>query len=95
MTIRDYEEAIDEKSGFDIKEIRMRHRDVVWCIARLEEMVFLFDERGKAWFVLDHQDHDDYLVLIFRNDDTREIEKVSMCDKVATRMPQLDLKFNN
>ena len=91
MTIRDYEEAIDEKSCFDIKEIRMRHRDVIWCIARLEEMVFLFDERGKAWFVLDHQ----YLVLIFRDNDTREIEKVSMCGKVATRMPQLDLKFNN
>ena len=95
MRISDYEEAIDELACFDLKEIRLRHKDVVFCIARLNDLIFLFDDEGKAWWIKDPSDYGDYHVLIYRNEGARDIEKVVMCNQIAHRMPQLDLKFNN
>ena len=95
MTIRDYEEAIDELACFDIKEIRLRHKDVVYCVARLDDLLFVFDCKGRAWWIKDPKDYDDYLVTIYRNEKTNKIDRINVCNKTACRMPQLDLKFNN
>ena len=95
MRISDYEEAIDELACFDIKEIRLRHKDVVYCVARLDDLIFVFDCKGRAWWIKDSKDYDDYLVAIYRNEKTNKIDRINVCNQTARRMPQLDLKFNN
>lgn len=93
FTVTDFEQAIDAKGGFQIKEIKLRNNKVRCAICRAADSVYVFDNKGRAYAAIQpDRDKEDEVMLkptgIYAGE-----KLVTINGELAKRIKQADLKL--